>query len=92
VIHPRGSVSDTFERDLQIAMDVVVESLQRRDIQDTNAAFELWLTPEVIQTSQERGECFARTRGRGRLAEGGAEPRSDGGRNRSRVVVFMGVL
>jgi len=48
-----------FERLLQVAMDIVIERLQRRDVEDVDASFELWLSPEIIEARQEGGERLA---------------------------------
>ena len=60
--HLAGGLRDAFERDLQIAMDVVVERLERRDIENAHAArqrlFES-LPPEIVETGEEGGERFA---------------------------------
>ncbi len=66
---------DAGQRHLQIAVNVVVQCLQRRDVQDADAARQFGLTPEVIEAGEERGQRFAGA-GRGedeRVLPGGNE-------------------
>src|SRR4051794_17932088 len=55
--------NNAFQRHLEVAMDVVVESLQRRHVEDANAS--AWfLSPQLIQAGEECGQRLAGT-GRG---------------------------
>jgi hypothetical protein len=58
--HLPGGLGDSFERGLEIAMDVVVERLQRRDVEDAHSARQRPLTPQVIEAGEEGRQRLAR--------------------------------
>ncbi len=60
-----GSRQDLGERTLEVAGDVVVEGLERGDIQDADASGGAGVPPEVIEAGEEGGEGLAGT-GRGK--------------------------
>ena len=64
--------ADLGQRLLEVALDVVAERLQRRDVDDAGGGFErarLGLANELIDADEEGGEGLAGARGRGH--EGG---------------------
>ncbi len=48
-----------FERHLQIAIDIVVERLQRRDVEDAHARREPLLAPQPVEAGKERRQRLA---------------------------------
>src|SRR5262245_42174775 len=58
--HGPSRGDDAFEWFLEIALNVVIERLQWGDVENTNAAANLWLTPQLIETGEERGQSLAR--------------------------------
>ena len=71
----RAVCGDAFERHLQVAMDVVVERLQRRDVEDAHAARQRRLPPQRIEAGEERGQRLA---GAGRREDERVLSRGDG--------------
>src|SRR5688500_17312664 len=59
VIHRLCRAQDAFEWLLQVAMNVVVERLEGGDVEDADAAPEVGLSPQVIETGQECREGLA---------------------------------
>ncbi len=58
--HPPGRFGNAFERMLQIAGDVVIERLERRDVEDAHAAGRRgFLSPEMIEAGEEGGQRLA---------------------------------
>src|SRR5262249_26380013 len=57
--HPASRRRDPWERHLQVAIDVVVERLKWRDVQDLYSARQRVLAPEAIEASQERRQRLA---------------------------------
>ena len=58
-----GRLQDPFEGELEVAEDVLVEGLQRRDVEDPDPARPPGDAPEVVQAGQERRERLARAGG-----------------------------
>src|SRR5262245_14612229 len=58
--HTFGGRSDTNERQLEIAMNVVVKGFQWRNVENLNAARDRILPPQPVETSEKRGERLAR--------------------------------
>ena len=69
-----GHLSHAFQGHLEIAMDVVVEGLERRDIKNLDAAGRRILAPEAIETGQESRQGLA--------GSGGGENAGCAGRRR----------
>ncbi len=74
--HRAGCRRNALERLLQVAVDVVVERLQRRDVQDSHTAGEVRLAPQVVETGEERRQRLARA---GWRQDQRALPGGDGG-------------
>ncbi len=57
---------NAFQRRPQVALDIIVERLQRRDVQHSRAAFRgaIRMQHQRLNRPQERGECFAGAGGR----------------------------
>ncbi len=72
--HCLRSGQDSFEGELQVAPDVLVQCLERRDIENSDAFDFSRGPPEVVEGGQERGERLA---GSGRGHDQGIPPGGD---------------
>ena len=75
-----GGGEDAVERHAEVALHVLVQRLQRRDVEDAHAGRASGVSPQVIQRRQERGERLARPGGgedQGVLASGDGRPATD---------------
>ena len=62
--HVLGHLGNTLQRDLQVAVDVIVQRLQGRDIEHARASGEGRLPPECIEASEKGGQSLAGAGGR----------------------------
>jgi hypothetical protein len=59
-----GDPCDARERGAQVALDVVHERLQRRDVEYAHAGGRGGLRSQPVDAGEKRGKCFAASRGR----------------------------
>src|SRR5205807_1030002 len=59
--HPPRRLSNALEGHLKVAIDIVVQCLERRDVENAHAASGGRSSPQVIQTGEEGGQRLARS-------------------------------
>src|SRR5262249_42946599 len=75
VAHLPGRLGDALEGHLEVAVNVVVQRLQRRDVEDAHPTAGLLLAPQPVEAGQEGGQRLA---GAGRRQDEGVLSGGDG--------------